>query len=239
MRRYINSSSGINLADLYNGIYTIIVVDDASEYNIEYDDYDLELDDMTDDELASMSADDISATVNYDVWERIYRLCPDKLTDSQRHRVEIISSINGGKYTLNEHTVNDAIAKLKRCNNIEIEKSPLSNKDFSDNYSYTKAQALDIIHNLTYDDFAHFTRSNSDGHNASDLLVFIVENKKPFTNKKSGDTDYIMVYIKIDYTKTTSDGNTIAVVSFHKAREGTLGRDKNRNLPKWTHKIGK
>ena len=56
--------------------------------------------------------------------------------------------------------------------------------------------------------------------------------------KPYSDVEKIRIYLKIDYTKTTSDGGAVAVVSFHKARSSDLERDKNRNFPLWPHDIG-
>ena len=238
MVRYIKASEEPNLSDLYNYFYCILVVDDASKYELGYDDYDLELNDYSDDELLNLSEEDISATVNYDVWARLYNLCPDKLTANQRNRVEVLSSIHGGKYRLNEKTVNDAIARMRKCNAVQIEAAPPANAEFKRKYKYTKSGVLNTIHNLKFPDFAHFTQSYTKGHNGNDLLVFITDSKLPFENKSTGDVEKIRIYLKIDYTKTTSDGGAVAVVSFHKARSSDLERDKNRNFPLWPHDIG-
>jgi len=165
MKKYIRSNQDfneVNLTDLFNGIFKIIIVPDARTYQdgsimaSTYFDYS----GLTDDNLMSLDSDEMHEIDDVETLARIMRINPDVLEDWQRN---LVVTEFKTKVIIEEDDVNNVLDDLRQCNRIEVEHTA-KNRGFDSQFRITDQQKLDIIHKLESSDFVNLTRSVSTRH---------------------------------------------------------------------------
>lgn len=108
------------------------------------------------------------------------------------------------------------IEKIKTCTHFEINQRA-KNKQFIEEQSLSRSDVINIIKQLTVEDYSYTLNSTNRYHEGAQLTVFV-------TNKKFQLSDKILngieIYVKIEYT----EAGFVCVVSFHEA-------DKHENNP--------
>ena len=213
MKIYIKSNHDDipNLTDLFSYIDAIVVVQDARKFNmssiaasVSEDNVIQNLSNMTDDEVHSI--DDV------DILEEINRVSPERLSDAQ---IDTLREYFYQKYTISKRDVNNIIAMLRECNEVNI-LAIKKNRSFMNKFTDMRARVLEIIHSLRSTDYLESTKNSNENGFGDELIVFI---KKVRTEDPDGSGEIdIKIYIKIDLTQTLNDGGTIAIVSFHNAK---------------------
>lgn len=225
MKRYIHSSeSQLSIRDLFDSISSIILVPDADKVVLDTE-YDREkYDEYTDEELMSLSDDEIEDIGDPGVLSRLRSLIPDRFSSITS---ATIGDLLAEKYSLKESDIRYILEKISKCSSVSRTLDGYFTKTdrFIRRYRLTDRDILHIARSLTINDFDHYTKSYSPENMSNDLIVFIL--KRPI-EIESGDTlEGLKVYMKIDYTATSRDGDTVALMSLHKADLDKLEKSKD------------
>ena len=129
---------------------------------------------------------------------------------------EINESETHEKYRLSRERVEEILVKLKNCSSINQNDYYKTYRFLSEN-SLTLDDCLEIIQNLTIEDYYANTTSTNPDHLGDNLIIFEPE----VTELSDGRifTDLI-VYLKIDLDKTTNEA--VALVSIHRGTPNNL-----------------
>lgn len=216
MKLYIKSESyewkkpEVNsIMDLFKRITTVLIVNDASKFDIAYDG---EEDNYSDEELINLPDSFVNSSCGYIAQKRIYKIAPEKL---HYFRAATLSGFLAKKYTLRSDELDYILEKLKQCKRVRYTFNYSKNYDFVDSYGMEDSDVLNIVHSLTAADFDCLTKSYSTDNFGNDLLVFLPD--REFTLENGTVISGIKIYMKIDYTATSSDGSTAVIMSIHKA----------------------
>ena len=217
MKLYIKSESSewkkpeVNsIMDLFKSIDSILVVEDASKFDITYDeeeDYE-----YTDEELINLPDSFVNSSCSYSTEKRIYQIAPEKL---HYFKAATLGDFLATKYTLRSDELNYILEKLKQCTHVDVDRDSKKNRGFMKTYHVTNQDVLNIVHSLTAADFDCLTQSYSHANFGHDLLVFLLD--REFTLENGAVISGIQIYMKIDYTTTSADGRTGVIMSIHKA----------------------
>ena len=223
MKKYIrsnNSMNEVNLTDLFNGIFKILIVSDARTYQdgsitaSTYFDYS----GLPDESLMSLDSDEIHEIDDVDTIARIMKIDPDVLEDWQR---TLVINEYKTKIIIEDDDVENVLSDLRHCNRIEVEHTA-KNRGFDSQFRLTDQQKLDIIHRLESSDFVNLTKSVSTRHLGNKLIVFMPEvDLKPSSGVFLKEA---FIYVKIDLTTVSTDNKVLAVVSFHAAENQSADR---------------
>lgn len=232
MKIYIKSeSSGFHkpeiksIADLFNSIDSILLVDDASKFDIVYDGDDEE-DDYSDEELINLPDRFVNSSCSYAVQKRIYQIAPEKL---HYFRAATLSEFLATKYTLRNDELNYILEKLKQCERVHLNYNYSKSREFLKTYNITDVDVLNIVHSLTAEDFDCLTQSYSSENFGNDLLVFLPD--KDYMLENGNILSGIKIYMKIDYTTTSADGRTGVIMSIHEADPDKTKNQSNKKYP--------
>jgi len=112
--------------------------------------------------------------------------------------------------------IKELIEKIKTCRHFEINQRA-KNKKFIEEQSLSRSDIINIIKQLTIEDYSYTLNSTNKYHDGAQLTVFVTNKKFHLSNRT---LDGIEIYVKIEYT----DVGFVCVVSFHEA-------DKHENNP--------
>lgn len=228
MKLYIKSESSewkkpeVNsIMDLFKSIDSILVVNNASEFDITLDEE--EEYEYTDEELINRP---VLSCYSYDTIKRIYRLAPEKL---HYFKAATLGDFLATKYTLRSDELNYILEKLKQCTHVDIDRIHTKSRDFMKKYHVTEMDVLNIVHSLTSADFDCLTQSYSHANFGHDLLVFLPD--REFTLENGTVISGIQIYMKIDYTTTQADGRTGVIMSIHEADSEKVKDQSGKRYP--------
>lgn len=216
MKRYIKFANEqlIDIADIINHIEHIYVTSNDKQViygSYGYDEDDDEIDEIyylswTDDQLRSLSEEEIHQFTNLELLFRIRRIDDDMLTDEQRNAVKSAFRV---KYNMGEQQKQNILDMLTACSDITINKQRYKNLNFLKQHKLTDEDVHYILTQLTPDDFNCKTRS-IDADYSGNLLIIM----KPKDVKLADGTliSKARIYIKID---VSVEDEPFAVISFH------------------------
>lgn len=214
MKRYIRSNESVSADRLFSSISVIYIVPDASKIEFSLSE-DIEIySDYTDDELLQLPDYEIDNICNPIILDRIRKLMPDRVSAVN---AATIADFLSQKFSLNDSDIKYVLEKLSKCNSIEWTSGIPTGKsgNFIRQYHITTNDILNIINNLTVKDLDHVTNSYSTENAFDQLIVFLLNRD---ITLESGDViNGMIVYLKVDFTGTTRNGDTAAVMSIHPA----------------------
>lgn len=218
MKRYIKSSqNNTQFKDLVNGIVAIIIVPDARviQTNINAS-TDIYYGDMSDEELSELTSYEIYDIDDPEVLVKLYRIDPTKLTKRQRFTAKLYAADFATKKLNYPKDIQTVIDYLHNCNYIK-DNDRDENSDFDELFHYSSNDKLEVIHNLTIQDYVANTRSKNDRYLGNDLIIFEPFIEIPSDIHKNNDTikEQIQIYVKLDLSATTRNGDIVTYVSFH------------------------
>ncbi len=217
MYRMIKSSSNeLTLSDMisyidyfvfYNDIkdahYQVITASDEmtdEEWYLQFDDARLKK--LIDD-------DEIPSFTNIELLGRLYKLMPDKLSESQ---IKTLKAEYKKTVVINRTEVQKLLKMFGQCGGIFTPRNHPKTAKFLRGEKISSIDILYVIHHLTISDYVANTRSINLNHLGNDLIIFEPKNVKLSDGRDLGD---ITVYVKLDVDET--DGSTVAMISFHPA----------------------
>lgn len=112
--------------------------------------------------------------------------------------------------------IKELIEKIKTCRHFEINQRA-KNKQFVEEQSLSRSDIINIIKQLTIEDYSYTLNSTNRYHEGAQLTVFVTNKTFQLSNRIM---DGIEIYVKIEYT----EAGFVCVVSFHEA-------DKHENNP--------
>lgn len=215
MKRCIRSAqqTEIDISELINHISRIYVTsDDASVVYGSYDyDPDEDEDDTyyltwTDEQLQSLSEDEVHQFTNLELLSRIRKIDNNKLSAEQQEAVKSAFKV---KYKMGEQQKQNILDMLADCSDITINKQRYKNLNFLKQHKLTDEDVHYILTQLTPDDFNCKTRS-IDADYSGNLLIIM----KPKDVKLADGTliSKAQIYIKID---VSVEDEPFAIISFH------------------------
>lgn len=199
-------------------IKSIIVVDDAREYNPrDYQIYasDFNYNNFTADELRQLDPKDLAKIHDVRVLRKLNK---DELTPMQQ--IEVFKANEQKVNDITIKQIKEALAKIRDCGNIYIRQS-VKNDAFRDKIlklggRVTDQDAYEIVSELRVKDYTESMLSHLDDHWNSLLMVFEYNGDHvfPAKNLKGNPVEVkgLDIYIKID---VDNDNNGYTAVSFH------------------------
>lgn len=202
----------INLIYVYDDIKNAhFLTEDTIEEDIDKEEErfnnEIEMLNMTNQELLDLSSQEIRSITNLELIDRIAKLDKKKLSGSQLKKLKEIYS---QKIIINREDVEKLIEELKECKRLFI--TPRAeNNTFLDKYDLYVDECLEIIHSLNISDYYATTKNYNINFLGNELIIFEKDNVVLSNGKNLGD---IIIYIKLDLTNTRTKG-TIVAISFH------------------------
>ena len=220
----------IGLEDLVKRVVSIVICDDAINYPSylsastsiygEESFEDLLNDSMEEeqhflamkpDQLLDIDSDRIKLIMNPVLLAKLYKIRKDDLTGTQIQMVRDYWKSRPVQIT--ESGVRDFLVKLKKCNNIQYDGYHDETNEFIlDEDGNIRPECIDIIKNLTFEDYRESIRAMDPKYLGDELLVF---HPKADWKYLTGEVDVdLALYVKLDVSRTT--GNCVAVITFHR-----------------------
>ena len=162
---------------------------------------------MSDNQLKTISDEDLHKITNIELLDRLAKICKDRLSVNQ---IKLLRNSYKEKIVIDKEDVQILIDCIKLCPNITME-DRLKNTDFMNKYKLGPKNILDIINSLTINDYCANTRSINFNHLGNNLIIF-----EPII-KLNDELIKLYLYIKLDIDETT--GDTVALVSIHDAKK--------------------
>ncbi len=222
MKRLINSSTAeFDITDILKSIDHIVICNDVTRrpYLISCSS-DLDEDELTeeqllitctDEELETLSPENVHTFTNPELLGRIAKVNYDALSIQQR---ELLRKEYGRKLELSEHAIQIILNMLKSCKSISYEgHHPKTNK-FRKEFGLTDEDYLAIIQELEVGDFEALSRSFNLNHIGNYMIIFQPKGEWNLSNGKV--LKDFELYVKLDIDET--DGSAIAIISLHKAQ---------------------
>lgn len=229
MKKYIKSKSEIKLhfSDLFDKISEIIYVDDIDLTDNIYGSEDIDYASYSDQELLSLTNDDLHEIDDLYTIYRIYNLDRHRLTKSQLKYLQSQYHIDPNdiesktwKYYLEDKDIEKILRLLKEHDWVD---GPVRSKDPKKNFArkhklrITPQDYVNILHSLTVEECRivtpYLTVSRNINNLGNNLVVFDVN--KEFELEDGTKIGKFKVYVKIDLTRTNVPGEPIALISFH------------------------
>lgn len=225
--RYILKDKPINLIYVYDDIKNAhFLTEDIIEEDIDKEEErfnnEIEMLNMTNQELLDLSSQEIRSITNLELIDRIAKLDKKKLSESQLKKLKEIYS---QKIIINREDVEKLIEELKECKRLFITPR-VENDTFLDKYDLYVDECLEIIHSLNISDYYATAKNYNINFLGNDLIVFEKDNVALSNGKNLGD---IIIYIKLDLTSTQIKG-TIVAISFHQKKASNLPYKDDTNI---------
>ena len=225
--RYILKDKPINLIYVYDDIKNAhFLTEDIIEEDIDKEEErfnnEIEMLNMTNQELLDLSSQEIRSITNLELIDRIAKLDKKKLSGSQLKKLKEIYS---QKIIINREDVEKLIEELKECKRLFITPR-VENDTFLDKYDLYVDECLEIIHSLNISDYYATTKNYNINFLGNDLIVFEKDNVALSNGKNLGD---IIIYIKLDLTSTQIKG-TIVAISFHQKKASNIPYKDDTNI---------
>ena len=216
----------IHLSDILKRIDYIIICDDLerSPYQISasedlsdrFDDDDYTNEQfyvtLTDDQLAQIAPEEIHTFTNIELLGRIAKLDVNKLSKQQQ---QLLKAEYSKKVVLDKSDVENLIDMLRKCNSISFDGHHLKTLRFlkGEDGKIRSKDCLDIIHQLTIEDYVAHSRSYNRNHIGNNLVIF--EPEVEWETVDGTIIEDLKIYVKLDIDET--DGHAVALVSMHQA----------------------
>lgn len=230
MKRYLKNIETKHFTDLFTSIADIFYVDNIDEPQSIYaaEDPDIiDYSEYSDTELLNLSVEDIHSIEDLYTIYRIYNLDRKKLSLSQQKLLQEQYHVDPSdpnsvtwRYYLDDSDVEKILDMLKEHDWVE---GPTKSKDPSKNFArlhhlrITPTDYANILHSLTVDECRvitpYMTVSRNINNLENSLIVFNVS--KELKLEDGSTLGHFKVYIKIDLTRTSANGQPIALISFH------------------------
>ena len=228
MKRLIHDSqeTSLHLTDIVKRIDHIIICEDLSRtpYTISASDSidsnnDDELSDeqyyitFSDDQLLQLTEEEIHQFTNIELLGRIAKLDIDLLSANQLKQLKEAYS---KKVICSKEDVEKILEMIQTCKSVSYDGQHWkTNKFLKDSSgSIRKQDCLDILHQLTIEDYVANSRSYNISHIGNHLIIF-----EPDDNWETSDGTLlqdIKIYVKLDIDE--SDSSAVALVSMHLAK---------------------
>lgn len=181
---------------------------------------------MSDKQLETISDEDLHKITNIELLDRLTKICKNRLSVNQ---TKLLQDSYKEKIIIDKEDVRVLIDCIKLCTNITIE-DRLKNMGFMNKYKLDLNDILNIIKNLTINDYYANTRSVNFNHLGNNLIIF-----EPVI-KLNNELIQLYIYIKLDIDETT--GDTVALVSIHDAnKQNTLPYKKDSIITSYNNKV--
>jgi len=222
MKRLINSSTAeFDITDILKSIDHIVICNDVIRrpYLISCSS-DLDEDELTeeqllitctDEELETLSPENVHTFANLELLGRIAKVNYDALSIQQR---ELLRKEYGRKLELSDHAVQIILNMLKSCKSISYEGHHFKTNKFRKEFRLTEEDYLAIIQELEVGDFEALSRSFNLNHIGNYIIIFQPKGEWELSNGKV--LKDFELYVKLDIDET--DGSAIAIISLHKAQ---------------------
>lgn len=224
MKRMMHTSHTIHLSDIVKHIDHIVICEDLSRRPYILSSSVLasnDEDELTDEQFLITLSDEqleeipdrrIHTFTNLELIGRYAKIDPDLLSAEQLERLK---SEYSTKVIIDRKDVEKILAQIQNCNSISYEGQHWkTNKFLKDaNGQLRKDDCLDILHQITVEDYIANSRSFNLNHIGNDVIVF-----EPDAEWETSDgrvLSDIKVYVKLDVDE--SDGSAIALISMHQA----------------------
>lgn len=158
---------------------------------------------MSDKQLTTISDEDLHRITNVELLDRLVKICKDRLSVNQ---IKLLQDFYKQKIIIDKEDIQVLLNCVKLCNNLFIG-SRYKNIEFIKKYNLNCNDILDIIKNLTVNDYYTNTRSINFNHLRNSLIIF-----EP-TITKNENIINLCIYVKLDIQERT--GDTIMLVSIH------------------------
>jgi len=224
MKRLLKQSeANPHLSDFVDKITNIIICEDIDRTPLrisasdELDD-DSELSDeqfyltMTNEQLMQLPEDEIRTFSNVELIGRIAKVAPYKLSAQQ---LKLLKEAYKRKVVLSQDDVEKILRMLRQCSSISYENVHRKTNEFARDLEgvLREDDCLDIIHQLTIEDYVASSKSINIGHLGNNIIIF-----EPDADWETNDgavlTD-LKIYVKLDIDETTK--TAVALISFHEA----------------------
>lgn len=225
MKRLINSSTAeFDITDILKSIDHIVICNDVIRrpYLISCSS-DLDEDELTeeqllitctDEELETLSPENVHTFTNLELLGRIAKVNYDALSIQQR---ELLRKEYGRKLELSDHAVQIILNMLKSCKSISYEGHHFKTNKFRKEFGLTEEDYLAIIQELEVGDFEALSRSFNLNHIGNYIIIFQPKGEWELSNGKV--LKDFELYVKLDIDET--DGSAVAIISLHKAQVST------------------
>lgn len=223
MKRYIRSNQEpcVHLRDVIDTVDMVVIVEDIYEYRMDHilGAEDIDYSQYTDEELLSITDDEMTEICDLDTLVRILQLAPDRLMEYQ---CTIIDQADI-HVDIDDTDVEFILNKMKHCTEVRWEPRN-RNKAFRLIHDLDDDDVLDLIHSITPDELKKKIWGVRGEHRGSQLLVF--QPKRPMYDKHGTLVPDFEIYVKIDKTQSVADKSAVIVISLHATRGEVRRQDK-------------
>lgn len=209
----------LHLSDVLTKISSIIICEDvmrspsyiSSSTDAEEDDESFYIS-FTDEQLLQLANSEIKRFTNPELLDRLYHAAPDKLTAEQ---LIILRNWYKRKVIVDAKDVEKVLELLRACTNIYYANQHAKTNAFAldSDRNLREDECIDIIHQLTLEDYVANSRSVNPSFFGNNLIIF--EPQADWTTNEGTVISDLKVYIKLDLDKTTK--TAVALISFHGA----------------------
>ena len=220
MKRVVRDRSHSNhLSDIISKITNILICDDAAlipcavhaAEDIEDDGEGFYLG-LTDEQLLQLTEERVRQFTDLELLDRVYHLAPYRLSAQQ---IDSLREWYRTKRIIDKSDVQKIINLLRNCNTISYYGRHRKTNQFARDVNdvLREKDCLDIIHQLTVQDYVANSRSINLSHFGNNIIIF-----QPDADWETDDgivIEDLTIYIKIDVDESTQ--TAVALVSFHAA----------------------
>lgn len=225
MKRMSNDSTFTHLSSIVKRIDHIVICEDlsrrpyilsskvtASEVYDELDDEQY-LITLTDEQLQDLPKEKIHSLNNLELLGRLAKIDLDLLSYDQ---LDLLRKEYATKVIIDEEDVSKILNMIQSCTSISYEGQHWKTNKFlkDSNGNLRKEDCIDILHQLTVEDYAANSRSFNINHIGNHLIVF--EPDASWETEEGEILSDIKIYIKLDIDE--SDGTAMALISMHQAK---------------------
>ena len=165
--------------------------------------------DLSDDELKRLDKSTVQSVTNIELLDRLYRIRYSDLTKEQKKKIRDIYDI---RIPIGKREVEYVLNKIKRCKRIHWGGHHDKTIEFMSKNNLDDDDCLNILKNMTAEDYIFNTGSINPYHLGHNLMIFEPKNVKKANGEYLGD---FVVYVKLDINESTNIKT--ALVSMHKA----------------------
>lgn len=212
----------VHLSDIVDKISHIIICDDiyktysiiSSSTEFENDDEDMSNEQfyltLSDDNLLELSNEEIRSITNIELLGRIAKLDIERLSLTQR---KLLKDAYGQKVISDKQDIANLLSELRQCKSISYERRHRKTNHFLTNSEglLKESECLEILHNLTVEDYVATSKSYNPNHIGNQLFIF-----EPDADWELNDgtiLENLKIYVKLDIDETTQ--TAVALVSMH------------------------
>ena len=172
---------------------------------------------LSDDKLTEISDTRMELIQDGEVLDRLYQLCPERFSEELLKRLQQYYSDT--TFEIDTEDIKVLLEYIKECNQVVYHSNPhkrTSTDDFIlDSGDHVRQEdCLKVLKSLTVDDYRENKIGADPRYFGDDLIVF--RTYQPWTTLSGTVLTDICIYIKLDLNM--SNGNCVAIVSFHDAK---------------------